>query len=376
MKENLAVIFGGVSVEHDVSIISALQAINYIDTNYYNIIPIYISKSGLWYTGKELLNLNNFKSLDFSKLEQVSFGLGDRILYKRCIGQYIKYKKIDVALVVMHGINGEDGKVASILDMCKVPYTSSDYVSSSVCIDKSIFKSIVKGLKVPSVKGFTVIDSEYYANTKNILNKGKKFGFPLIVKPATLGSSIGIKVCENIDEFKVALESGFEFCSKVLVEEFLTDIKEINVAITKDDNNLIVSELEQPIKNNKILSFENKYINDLNSMESVSRVIPAEIDEVIKNKIVDIARLIYTTLNLSGVVRFDFILKDDKVYINEVNTIPGSLAYYLFKPRGIPYGQLINILIKNAYKMYEKNSSKTYTFSSSILLSNNLGVKK
>lgn len=376
MKENLAVIFGGVSVEHDISIVSAMQAINYIDKSFYNVIPIYISKNGNWYTSDKLCDISSFANLDTNKLSQVSLYMGSNFLYKKSILGYKKHMVIDCAFVVMHGANGEDGKVMSVLDLCNIPYTSAKPVESGLCIDKSIFKTYLKGLGVRCVNGITINDTEYYSNSKNALNLAKKLGFPVITKPATLGSSIGICVCNNIQELVDAISLGFTMSSKVLVEKFIDNIVEINVAIVKDGNNLIVSELEQPIKSNQILSFENKYLNNSKSMASVSRVIPAEVEDSIKEEIIRIAKNVYSNINLKGVVRFDFILSEGKVYLNEVNTIPGSLAYYLFEPKGIKYNELINILIKNAYADYEIDKNKTYTFDSGILNGDMLSIKK
>lgn len=378
MKENLIVLFGGVSVEHDISIISALQAINNIDKNFYNVIPVYLAKNYKWYISKnnELNNLQFFIEPNFNRLKEVCLISGSNYLHIKQGNKFKPKIKIDFALPVLHGVNGEDGKIVGLLSLSKIPYGVSGLTSSAVAIDKSVFKTYLKGLSVKSVLGETVFDYEFNLNPDFAIKRIEKLGFPLIVKPSTLGSSIGVKVCNNLTELNNALVLGFELSNSVLVENFLTDITEINVAVLFDNGKLIVSELEKPSKNGSILSFENKYINETKSMESVAREIPAVIDDEIKNEIVNIAKFVYSNLNFRGVVRFDFILCNNEIYLNEVNSIPGSLAFYLFKPKGITYEKLLNIIIKNGYENFKNENEKTYTFNSSVLNKGGAGVKK
>lgn len=377
MKENLAVIFGGNCSEHDISIISALQAMQFVDKNYYNVIPIYIAKNGIWYVGKQLFDLQNFENINLKKLKKVSLVCGNNFLHKKTLFGYVKHLKLDCALIVMHGMNGEDGKVMSIMELCNIPYTSTAPTESGVCLDKSIFKYCMKGLNINNVEGLTVIDADFKNNPSKVLNNIEKtLGFPLIVKPATQGSSIGITVCKTHEELEQGLILSFELCEKALIEKYLENITEVNVAIIKNNNELLVSELEQPIKSKNILSFENKYLNESNALDSVSRIIPANISENQKETICEMAKQIYSTLNLRGVVRFDFIISNDVIYINEVNTIPGSLAYYLFKPLNISYEKLLNILIKEAYVNYENSNKKNKNFETNILSKGVVSIKK
>lgn len=376
MKENLALIFGGVSSEHDISIVSALQALTQIDNKFYNVIPIYVSQNSKWYVGKQLADISNFANLDLNKLHEVTFVLGNNVLYKKSVFGFVKKLKVDCALIVMHGNNGEDGKVMAMLDLCGVPYTSANPTESGLCLDKSLFKACLNGLNVNNVDGVTLFDENYYANPEKCLIEAESLSYPLIVKPATQGSSIGITVCKNREQLQTALNTSFGLASKTLVEKYLENITEINIAILKNGNELMVSELEQPIKSNEILSFENKYLNDSNSLQSVKRIIPAKISKNIKLEIIETAKYVYSKIGLKGVVRFDFIINDGKVYINEVNTIPGSLAFYLFKPKGVEYSELINILIKNAYEDFLKLKNKVHNFPSQILHGGVNSIKK
>lgn len=377
MKENLIVLFGGVSSEHDISIISALQAIKNVDTNFYNVIPVYLAKNYKWYVGKDLLDLQFYININFKKLTEVCLMSGSNFLYFKKYGVFKPKIKIDVALPILHGVNGEDGKIASLLTLSGVPCCCSDSVSSAVAIDKSVFKSYLKGLGVRCVDGETIIDYQFKKNPQQVIENLKlNIGYPLIVKPSTLGSSIGISVCNCEDELIKALELGFKLSEKVLVEKFLVGVTEVNVALLFDDGKIVESELEQPVKGDEILSFNNKYLNNENSMVGVSRIVPAPISVEDKDCIISIAKLVYSNLNMRGVVRFDFMICGGEVYLNEVNTIPGSLAFYLFKPKNISYKNLLDLLIKNGYVQFNNLQSKNYVFDSSVLKSGGEGLKK
>lgn len=382
MKENLLVIFGGVSCEHDISIISAMQAIKNIDENLYNIIPIYITKSGKLKTGSKLKKLTTFSNFNENKFRDVCFVCGQNNLFIKNAFGYHKKTKIDVALVIMHGENGEDGKIASLLSLCNIPYSAADQIASGVCMDKCVFKNYLKGLRIKTVKSVNLNFFDYSKNPEKIREHVvKKLNFPLIIKPATLGSSIGIKIAKNALELEDGLAVAFSYCKKVLIEQFLENITEINLAIEGVENNLTISIPEQPVKQNDILTFDNKYLAGASAgMENLKRIIPAPISPKQKKIITNMALKIFNSLNLKGVVRFDFIIDNnlDKIYVNEVNTIPGSLAFYLFSPMNVSYKNLINKLIKNAYSSFDSTQNLIKTFNSSVLSKTNIagGVKK
>ncbi len=377
MKENLAVIFGGVSCEHDISIISAIQAIKNIDTNFYNIIPIYITKSGVMLTGKKLTELSTFSNINYKKFKPVTFVSGSNNLYLKSLFGYIKKQIINVALVVMHGENGEDGKIMSMLSLCGIPYSACDQMQSAICMDKCVFKDYLKGLKINTVSGLTVFDYDYFNNPEKVKKQVlKQLNYPVILKPATLGSSIGIKIANNESELEAGLVVAFNYCDKVLIESYLSDITEINVALLGINNDVTISETEQPVKQNDILTFDNKYMgNSSAGMANLKRIIPADVSAEIVEEVKQTALKIFNSLSLKGVVRFDFIVdnKTNKVYVNELNTIPGSLAFYLFNPIDITYKQLINKLIKFAYIAHDNEQKLIKTFNSSVLDKTNIG---
>ena len=377
MKENLAVIFGGVSCEHDISIISAIQAIKNIDTNFYNIIPIYITKSGVMLTGKKLIELSTFSNMNYKKFKPVTFVSGSNNLYLKSLFGYTKKQIINVALVIMHGENGEDGKIMSMLSLCGIPYSACDQMQSAICMDKCVFKDYLKGLKINTVSGLTVFDYDYLTNPEKVKKQVlKQLNYPVILKPATLGSSIGIKIANNESELEAGLVVAFNYCNKVLIESYLSDITEINVALLGFNNDVTISETEQPVKQNDIVTFDNKYMgNSSAGMANLKRIIPADVSAEIAEEVKQTALKIFNSLSLKGVVRFDFIVdnKTNKVYVNELNTIPGSLAFYLFNPIDITYKQLINKLIKFAYIAHDNEQKLIKTFNSSVLDKTNIG---
>lgn len=377
MKENLIVLFGGVSSEHDISIISALQAIKNIDSNFYNVIPVYLAKNYKWYVGKELNDLQFYVNVNYKKLKEVALVPGSNYLHYKTAFGFKPKLEVGFAMPILHGVNGEDGKVMALLNLCKIPHSASDVTESGVCLDKTIFKTYLNGLGVKCANSEMVLDHQFKENPEKVINNVlNKLKFPLIVKPATLGSSIGITVCHSKTELEEALLLSFTLANKALIEDYLTDITEINVALLLDGCNVVVSELEQPIKNSSILSFENKYINKTSSMEGVTRIIPAPISDDDKTEIIETAKKVYLGLGLRGVVRFDFIISNKQIYLNELNTIPGSLAFYLYKPKGITYTKLLNLLIKNGYDNFENLKNKKFEFSSSVLSSGGEGLKK
>ncbi len=366
MKQNLAVLFGGESVEHEISIITALQAIKNVDENKYNVIPVYI-KDSVWYTGESLLNVNTYKSKKI-KAKQVFMLPNNKFLYTKEV--FIKkYKYIDVALLCFHGNNGEDGCIQGLLELNHVPYTSAGVMGSALTSDKAFFKLILHSFNIPNARGHILYNYEYYSNMGNSLKLRGKIAFPVIVKPATLGSSIGIKICKNNAQFLEALELAFSLDKKVLIEEYYSNIKEVNCAILGYGDDVIISAVEEVVKSDGLLSFENKYMNNKKQgMASAKRKIPAEISDEQMEQVKELSRKLFSIFELKGVVRCDFIITSNgDVLVNELNSIPGSLAFYLFEPAGIPYKDLINKMIKYAYIANSESAKINRHFINNIL---------
>ena len=364
--KNIAVIFGGKSSEHDISIISACGLMENLDINKYKILPIYITK-----IGKFLFN-ENFKKIDYFKKEkttgcEVFFNYGDnKITIKNIFGKKSKIK-LDFCFVACHGINGEDGAISGLLNLCEIPYSCAGIMPSSVAMDKTATKIMCKGLKIPVVKGEVFNKLEFEENETLVLKKiEKNLGYPVVIKPSKLGSSIGVTRCENDTDLLKALNLAFGLDENVLIEKALTSFKEYNIAVLKYNNQILLSKIEQPTTKNNLLSFEDKYLggSKIKGMESLDRIIPANITTYTQNQIENIAKKVYKNLHFEGVIRIDFLFENDRIYLNEINSIPGSFANYLWD---FSYSELLDKILEQNTESFNSRQQLVYTFNSSVL---------
>jgi len=388
MKYNVAVFFGGVSCEHEISILSANQAIEAIDKEKYDVTPIYISKNSDMYMGDELFDLRNYADLDklTSQIDKVCLYKDNNAVYVKPIkGLFKKSKKIDVAFLVMHGTNGEDGSLQGLMEMLKLPYTSSDVLGSAIGQDKAIMKEIFKAEDIPMVDYFWFYAHEFDNHKDEYIKKAKKIGYPLIVKPANLGSSVGIEIIHDEKEFVSKIKEASKYDFKLVVEKMVKNLKEVNISVMGSIYEAKVSEIEEVLKNDELLSYKDKYLGGSKTskgakcvktpvkgskgMASTSRKVPADISKIQRKQIEDNALKVFRVLNASGVVRIDFMIdsKTHKVYVNEINSIPGSLAFYLWKEKGVNFSEECDTLITNAIKRFTQKEKKTYSFDTNIL---------
>ena len=376
---NILVFFGGESCEHDISVITGEQLISKCDEYLYNVIPVYIDKSGDWYTGKKLKDIDVFNSENWNKLKGVTKCAllpNNNTLYINKRDKYIQGNQIDCAILCLHGLRGEDGTIASILEQSKIPYSSTSVLGSSVCMDKGVFKIVCKGLGVNCVDGFVVSKREFLSGNEKVLDNIQQLGYPIIAKPCRQGSSIGINVVNTSDELYNKLTESFAFDDKLLIEKFLQVDKEVNIALFKNKDNVVFSNTEEPVGNDVILSFGDKYLNNAGGFETIKRIVPADIDDKIYNQIIDISKRLYLELDLFGVVRFDFLISDGSLYINEINTIPGSMANYLFDKSKYNYMDLIEMMISSALFRSEQSKKVLKSLDTGVLKSGINGFKK
>lgn len=372
---NVAVFFGGESCEHDISIITGLQLISKINEYLYNVIPIYIQKNGEWITGNNLKDLDNFPD-NLGKTKSVGVIAGLPTLFERRKSRMKKLVDVDVAILCLHGINGEDGSLASIMQLSKIPYSSCNLLSSAICMDKVLFNDVCIGLGVDRVPAVSVLKENFKNDNKSILEKINNLGLPVIIKPSRQGSSIGIKICKNIDSLYDDLNYCFDYDNRLLVEKYVDIKKEVNIACFFNKNDMLFSKTEEPIRNAEILDFNSKYTVSASGMERMKRISPANIEERMSDKIKEIAQFLYKELDMFGVVRFDFIIdKDNNLFINEVNSIPGSMANYLFGD-DYPYTRLIEDLISNALIRKEREGEMKINYESNVLKQGFNGFKK
>ena len=350
--KNIAVFFGGESVEHDVSVITGVLTLNSLDKGKYIPFPVYVGKNGRWYTGEKLFDIENYKSLDLKKLKKITVIGGSSVFYE--IKKDKKLKPLffaACAINCMHGERGEDGALSGLLSMCKIPLASPSVTASAICIDKRIIKIFLNGLGVKTPAALRIKKPE--------LPKG--MSFPVVVKPNRLGSSIGISVANEKGELKNALNLALRYGDEVIVEEKLADFTEINCAAYEDKNGrVIVSECEKPIGKSDVLTFTDKYSGG-------EREFPAKIDKKISDKIKRLTEKIYTSLNMKGIIRIDYFISGGEVSVNEINTVPGSLSYYFFCETVKEFGALLSEQIEIAESRFAKESTFVRNFDSKVL---------
>ena len=390
MKTNIAVFYGCRSVEHEVSIISAVQAMRAINREKYDVTPIYVDKSGTMYTSDELFEIENHSDLD--KLLKVSKKVtlikdGDSVSMHYLENGLFSKKKdinIDIAFPIVHGTNCEDGTMAGYFEFLGLPYISCDILSAAVGMDKKVFKDVLNANGLPVLDCVCFRSRKYRTNKQETIDEIKgKIGFPLIIKPVNLGSSVGISKVKSEEELDEAISLAVSFADVVLAEKAITSLREINCSVLGDADSCEASVCEEPFMNDEILSYENKYMSGGKSkapskgMASLERKIPADLEEEKAQEIRELACEIFKATNSSGVVRIDFLLDTEtgKVYANEINTIPGSLAFYLWEATGLKYTDMIDRLIEIAFKRQRNRENLTFTIDTNILSGVSFGTK-
>lgn len=382
MKTTIGVFFGGRSTEHEISVISASQAMHAINAEKYEVVPIYISKQGKWYTGNALLDIQNYRNIPglLEKVEEVYMEptFGDYNLYKKkrsLFGSNV-IKHLDVIIPVLHGSNGEDGIFEGLLETIGIPYAGCNTLSSANGMDKITMKMILKSCGIPVVNFVWFSDKEWYTRRDEIIGQiEKEIGYPVIVKPANLGSSVGIGRACNREELIDKIDGAEIYTTRIIVEDMVEDLQEINCSVLGDCDENQASVLEEPIKSGEILSYEDKYVGGskgAKGMQASQKRIPADLPEKETKRIQFLARETFRVLSCHGVSRVDMIIdrKTRDIYVNEINTIPGSLSFYLWEATGISFEQLMDKLVELAIKRKREQGLKTVSYDHNIF---NLG---
>ena len=396
-KMNIAVFFGSRSCEHDVSIVSALQCIEATKAAGFNVTPVYISRDGLWYTGEPLENIETFR--EFNPMTKgitrvtldVTANAGDLWAWPpQRAGLFAKVPAplchIDCVIPVFHGWHGEDGTIQGLLEMANIPYASSGVLGSAIGMDEIAMKQILRGA------GFPVLDFVWF--TREQLKKErqavierveKEIKYPAFIKPAALGSSIGVSRAKNREELERALDVAASYDRRILVEVGVVHPVEINCAAVGygEDVRASVCEMPVPSSNDTFLDFWQKYLRnastkgeDSRGMKSLSRVVPAPIGDELTGRIQTMTCDIFKLLDCCGTVRVDFILdQNDMLFVNEPNTIPGSLAFYLWKASGLDFPKLIEKMVEDALRAHADKNSSVFAYDSSILKKVAAGTK-
>lgn len=375
--KNVLVLYGGVSCEHDISVITGVQAMMHLDRLKYRVVPVYLHTDGKWYSGEPLRKIAYYKRFlpEDRGIEEVCLLNGSSVLYRYRRGKLKSICDADCAVLCNHGLNGEDGSLQGVLQLHGIPYTSCGVFGSALGMDKVFGKMFFASQGIRQV-AYAVCKKEEFSDDPfaAAARLTAALGLPIIVKPANLGSSIGIGLAHSEDELVKALDVGFRYDLKVVAEKALTDFVEVNCAAVRYRENVLVSELEQPLVWQDFLTFADKYEGRKSGKSGVQGC--AELSEEVVRQVRDTTRRVYELLDLSGVVRADFMVQGDEVYFNELNTIPGSLAYYLWEKRGISFEKLLDIMIEEAVARKREREKLTYVYRSEVLAGSGTKVRK
>ena len=385
-KMQLGVIYGSRSCEHDVSIISAVQLMRSADREKYDVIPVYITRKGEWFTGDALLDMKTFMKGVTPVHLDLTAGSGALLHYVPAKGLFGGGKEemvahLDCVIPVMHGLHGEDGSLQGLLEMADLPYASSGVTASAIGMDKIAMKRFFKAFDFPILPDAALTRSQWEKDAGAAMDRvEREIGYPVFVKPACLGSSIGVSPAKNRQELRDALDLAFSYDRRVLVEQGLDHPIEVNCSVLGFDGERRASVLEMSNAGEGFLDFADKYLPNHGAskgMASSKHVIPAPVGEELTKTLQNLSMEIFDAMDCKSVVRIDYMIDrhSGKHYITEINTIPGSLAFYLWQPTGLPYAKLIDEMVSCALKAHQEKERNSFAFSSDILSGVQLGGK-
>lgn len=382
-KTTVAVIFGGRSVEHDVSVVTGNQIIRAFDKDRYEVIPVYITPEGRWFTGEPLLTLENYQDEVISHKGVVPVILSPSIQHHGLIInpnsgrlQKSEIKRLDVVFPAVHGSHGEDGTLQGLFELADIPYVGCGVMASAIANHKAVTKHLMRQHNIPVVDDVLIERGDWLNDREAALARIKSaLDYPMFVKPNSLGSSIGVGRVADDDLLATSIDVAANFDRHVLVEAAVADAIEINCAVMGYGNEIEVSVLEQPISWEDFLTYEEKYMRGSGGMKSAERIIPAAVSETFTTKVQQLARDAFRAIDGHGTARIDFlvatdqgiIIEDSPVYLNEINTMPGSLAFYLWHESGLSQAQVVDKLVKLAQDAYADKRRSTYNYQTSLI---------
>lgn len=341
MQKNVAVLFGGISCENEISVITGVMAANLLDASRYAVYPVYIAQDGEWYTGRQLLDTAAYAG---SRAKWPRALLAGGVLYERRGKKLRPLCKLDCALNCCHGARGEDGAVAGILDLNRIPCASPGIAPSAVCMDKCLTKLVARALNIPALPWLRIAEDDFRKRGAFAVRCiEERLGYPVIVKPARQGSSIGVAVAEDRARLQLAIRAGFAYDTVLLAEKYLADRREINCAAYRRGEEIVLSPCEEPKTAHKFLTFADKYAENAKGARSE---FPAKLAKETAARVQGYTKLLYRRLGMVGVVRADFLIGGGEVYFNEMNTVPGALAWYLFSEKLADFGGVLTALVE------------------------------
>jgi D-alanine-D-alanine ligase len=384
----VAVIFGGRSVEHDVSIVTAQQIMKAMDRARYNVVPVYIARDGKWFTGDPLTDIANFKDdavLRHKDVTPVILSPDVRhhgLLRDPLASGFFRRPqviRVDVLFPAIHGTHGEDGTLQGLFELADIPYVGFATLGSALTNDKIMTKQVLRQAGLPVLDDVWFSRSQWQATPDTILARvHEAFELPVFVKPATLGSSIGVSRVADLDLLRPSIDVAANLDRRIMVEPAVNNPTEINCSVIGFGDDVRVSVLEQPLTYTDFLTYEDKYLAGNKGMKSADRIIPAPLDDTQTREIQRLALEAFKAVDGRGIVRIDFLLEGEthRILINELNTLPGSLSFYLWRPSGLTEPQLIDQLIHYAREAHaEKRRSLTDYRTSLLTLAAARGIK-
>jgi len=396
MKLKLAVLFGGKSVEHEISVITALQAVAALDREKYDVLPVYITKDNAFYIGEAVGDIAAYRDIGalLKKSQQVVPAKleGKAVLLRhpaKAFGNNV-LAELDCVFPIVHGTNAEDGTLQGLLRLLGAPFVGCDVTASALGMDKYAQKCVFKCAGIPVLDCVTLRAAEYDMDPEAALGSAETIGYPAVVKPVNLGSSVGITKVDGREALQKALELAFRFAPRVLAEPAVQNLREINCAVLGDADGARASVCEEPLNADEILSYENKYMSGgktkagqktaqaSKGMASLDRKIPADIPEELAGRIQALAVKAFQVLDCNGVARIDFLMdgRTGEVWLNEINTIPGSLSFYLWEASGLPYPRLLDEMVRLAFARQRTQEDLLFSFDTNVLANAKLGGTK
>ena len=386
--KKVGIIIGGKTVEHEVSIITGLQIYDNIDRTKYQPFVIYIDKKGKWNIGESLGDIKTYQNKSFEGVTEVipwqNFDKKNTLtlhpnpdLKQGLFAKKREKLEVEVVIPAVHGTNVEDGALQGILESCGVPYCFTGVKASALGMDKVSMKKVFQAENLPMVNHTWFYRSQYRTDQSQYLEKAEEIGYPLIVKPANLGSSVGINKATNRDELMESIEVAISYDKKILVEQCIENLREINCAVIGYEDDVEASLCEEPIGWEDFLKYEDKYMSGKKGKGSGEdkRIIPADLPEEVSQRIRELAKKAFMAIDASGTSRVDFLYDNKNIYVNEINTIPGSISFYLWEPSGLPFKELITRLIEIAEKKHQDESENIDSYDIDLLNNMATGAK-
>ncbi len=376
-KTTVGVIFGGRSVEHDVSVVTGHQVMRAFNRERFDIVPIYINRQGNWFTGEPLLEIDNFKQ-DMTSIKGVEPCLlspnvrHHGLIINPLAGRFARSSiiRLDVVFPALHGTHGEDGTIQGLCELADIPYVGCATLASALTNDKLMTKQVLRQSGVPVLDEVAVMRDEWLGEPNKVVERIKTvLDYPVFVKPATLGSSIGVGRADSDELLRASLDVAANFDRRILVERAAIGCVEINCSVMGYGQNIEASVLEQPVSWEEFLTYEEKYLRGGEGMKSAERIIPAPISEALTQKIQQIAIDAFQAVDGRGIARIDFLVEPDSetVYLNEINTLPGSLAFYLWQENGMGAGEVVEKLVQLARDAYADKRRNTYDYQTDLI---------